>query len=127
MIAPGLEAETMEDLFRSYWWLLFPLAWFVVGGWQSWLNYRRHRDTLDIIKTYADSGKDVPAGLRPGAQRGHRTCGPDTGPGRRPAGLHRGPVGVQPGPGAGSRRDLIGVTKISSGRPHPLARSRAST
>ena len=53
----------MEDLFRSYWWLLFPLAWFVVGGWQSWLNYRKHRDTLDIIKSYAASGKEVPAGL----------------------------------------------------------------
>lgn len=53
----------MEDLFRSYWWLMFPLAWFIVGGWHSWLNYRKHRDTLDIIKKYADSGKDVPAAL----------------------------------------------------------------
>lgn len=53
----------MEDLFRSYWWLLFPLAWFIVGGWQSWLNYRKHRDNLDVIRRYADSGKDIPAGL----------------------------------------------------------------
>lgn len=53
----------MEDLFRSYWWLLFPLAYFIISGWQSWLNYRRHRDTLDIVKTYASSGKDIPAGL----------------------------------------------------------------
>ncbi len=53
----------MEDLFRSYWWLLFPLAWFIISGWQSWLNYRRHKDTLDIVKSYAASGKDIPAGL----------------------------------------------------------------
>ena len=53
----------MEDLFRSYWWLLFPLSWFVIGGWQSWLNYRKHRDSLDIIRRYADSGKDIPPGL----------------------------------------------------------------
>ena len=53
----------MEDLFRSYWWLLFPMSWFVIGGWQSWLNYRKHRDSLDIIKRYADSGKEIPAGL----------------------------------------------------------------
>jgi hypothetical protein len=53
----------MEDLFRSYWWLLFPLAWFIVGGWQSWLNYRKHRDNLDVIRRYADSGKEIPAGL----------------------------------------------------------------
>lgn len=55
--------DTFEDLFRTYWWLMFPLAWFVVGGWHSWLNYRKHRDTLDIIKSYAATGKDVPAGL----------------------------------------------------------------
>lgn len=55
--------KIMEDLFRSYWWLLFPLSWFIISGWQSWLNYRRHRDTLDIVKDYAKSGKDIPAGL----------------------------------------------------------------
>jgi len=25
----------MEDLFRSHWWLLFPLAWFVSAGFGS--------------------------------------------------------------------------------------------
>lgn len=55
--------NTFEDLFRSYWWLLFPLSWFIAGAWHSWLNYRRHRDSLDIIRKYADSGKEVPAGL----------------------------------------------------------------
>lgn len=53
----------MEDLFKGYWWLLFPLAWFIGTGWQSWLNYRKHRDTLDIIRDYAKSGKEPPAGL----------------------------------------------------------------
>lgn len=55
--------NTFEDLFRSYWWLLFPLSWFIAGAWHSWLNYRKHRDNLDIIKKFADSGKEVPAGL----------------------------------------------------------------
>jgi hypothetical protein len=53
----------MEDLFRSYWWLLFPLSWFVVGGWQSWLRYRSNRDTLDLIKSYAQSGREPPPEL----------------------------------------------------------------
>lgn len=53
----------MEDLFRSYWWLLFPLAWFIGSGWTSWLNYRRQRETLDIVRRYADSGKEVPPEL----------------------------------------------------------------
>lgn len=53
----------MEDLFRSYWWLLFPLAWFIGSGWTSWLNYRRQRETLDIVRRYADSGREVPPEL----------------------------------------------------------------
>lgn len=53
----------MEDLFRQFWWLLFPLAWLVIGGWNAWLNERARRDTLDIIKGYAESGRDAPAGL----------------------------------------------------------------
>ena len=40
----------MEDLFRSYWWLLFPMAWFVFGGFSSWLNYRKQRETLKLLK-----------------------------------------------------------------------------
>ena len=53
----------MEELFRSYWWLLFPLSWFIIAGWNSLLNYRRHKDTLDLIKTYVSTGKDIPQGL----------------------------------------------------------------
>jgi hypothetical protein len=53
----------MEDLFRSYWWLLFPFSWFVIGGWRSWLNYRSNRDTLDLIKSYAQSGREPPPEL----------------------------------------------------------------
>ena len=53
----------MEDLFRAYWWLLFPLGWFVFGGFQSWLSYRANRDTLDLLKSYAASGREPPPEL----------------------------------------------------------------
>jgi hypothetical protein len=55
--------DSFEDLFRSYWWLMFPLFWFIAGAWQSLLNLRRHRDTLDLIKTYVSSGREIPPGL----------------------------------------------------------------
>lgn len=55
--------KTMEDLFRSYWWLLFPLGWFVFGGLTSLLNYRRQRDTLKLIQTYAERGQEPPEAL----------------------------------------------------------------
>jgi hypothetical protein len=53
----------MEDLFRSYWWLMFPLAWMIIGGFRGWLDLQRRRASLDLIKHLADSGKDIPAGL----------------------------------------------------------------
>lgn len=53
----------MEDLFRSYWWLLFPIGWFVASGFQSLINYRRHRDTLDLLKSYAEKGQEPPPEL----------------------------------------------------------------
>lgn len=53
----------MEDLFRSYWWLLFPLAWLAFGGFSSFLNYRRQRATLKLIETYAQKGQEPPEAL----------------------------------------------------------------
>lgn len=53
----------MEDLFRSYWWLLFPLGWMIAGGFSSLLNYRRQKDTLKLIQTYVDKGQEPPESL----------------------------------------------------------------
>ena len=53
----------MEDLFRSYWWLLFPLAWFISGGFSSLMNYQRQKDALKLIKYYADKGQEPPEAL----------------------------------------------------------------
>lgn len=53
----------MEDLFRSYWWLLFPLAWFVSIGFSSLLNYRKQKDALQLIRTYAERGEQPPEAL----------------------------------------------------------------
>lgn len=53
----------MEDLFRSYWWLLFPLGFFVISAFEQVMRYLRHRDTLDLIKSYTDQGKEPPAAL----------------------------------------------------------------
>lgn len=53
----------MEDMFRQFWWLIFPMSWFVFGAYQSWLSYRANRDTLDLIKTYAEAGREPPPEL----------------------------------------------------------------
>lgn len=53
----------MEDLFRQFWWLLFPLGWFVVSGVQQLMRYRRQRDTIDLLKVYAANGREPPPEL----------------------------------------------------------------
>jgi hypothetical protein len=53
----------MEDLFRSYWWLLFPLFWMVMGVLGSFGHYRQRSETLKLLKTYADQGKEPPQAL----------------------------------------------------------------
>lgn len=55
--------DTFGDLFQSYWWLLFPLAFFVAGGWNSFLSYQRTRAKVEVLKAYAQSGKEPPADL----------------------------------------------------------------
>lgn len=52
-----------EDIFRQFWWLLFPLSWFVVAAWRSWLSYRANREALDLMKTYVAAGREPPPEL----------------------------------------------------------------
>lgn len=51
------------DLFQSYWWLLFPLAFFIAGGWDSYMKFQRHKANLELLKTYAASGNEPPEHL----------------------------------------------------------------
>ena len=53
----------MEDLFRQFWWLIFPLGWMVASGFSSLLNYKRQKDTLKLIQTYAEKGQEPPEAL----------------------------------------------------------------
>jgi hypothetical protein len=63
----------MEDVFRNYWWLMFPIGAFLFGAWDRWLAYRRSRDHLDLIRSYAEQGKDPP----PELLRSYSDTGPD--------------------------------------------------
>ena len=51
------------NLFSSYWWLLFPLGFFIAAGWGSFMRYKSTQAKIDLLKTYAASGKEPPADL----------------------------------------------------------------
>lgn len=54
---------SLGDFMFAYWWLVFPLAFFVAGGWSSFLRYRRSKAKIELLKTYAAAGKEPPADL----------------------------------------------------------------
>ncbi len=47
----------------SFWWLIFPLSWMVIGTIRMILRSSYERKKLDVLKAYLDKGKDVPPGL----------------------------------------------------------------
>lgn len=47
----------------AFWWLIFPIMGFAMGAYRSWLNYRRQRDVMEVLRAYANSGKEPPADL----------------------------------------------------------------
>jgi len=49
--------------FARFWWLIFPLFWMIVVLAWGWSRHARANRTLDIIKSYADQGKDPPPEL----------------------------------------------------------------
>ena len=50
-------------LFSRFWWLIFPLFWMVTALAWGWSRHSRANRALDIIKSYADQGKEPPPEL----------------------------------------------------------------
>jgi hypothetical protein len=53
----------MTEIFHAYWWLLFPLFFFLAAGWGSFMRYKRTQAKIDLIKSYTAAGKEPPADL----------------------------------------------------------------
>lgn len=51
------------DLFRGFWWLMFPMSFMVLGVFRSWLNYRARREVLDVLRDLAAKGQEPSAAL----------------------------------------------------------------
>ncbi|HZW16223.1 MAG TPA: hypothetical protein VFF66_08215 [Brevundimonas sp.] len=53
----------MEELFRDFWWLIFPIWGLGMGAWHSMAGYRRQKAMLDLVRTYAEKGEQPPEAL----------------------------------------------------------------
>ncbi|ADG10792.1 hypothetical protein B7G68_11965 [Caulobacter segnis] len=53
----------MDDLFREFWWLSFPLSFMLLGAFRAWLEHRARRDLMQTLRQLASEGRDPPAAL----------------------------------------------------------------
>lgn len=73
----------MTEIFHAYWWLLFPLFFFLAAGWGSLMRYKRTQAKIDLIKTYAAAGREPPADLLASLDRDEDSDDDWTRPSRR--------------------------------------------
>ncbi len=53
----------MLDLFRQFWWLMFPVMGMVYGLVGMLQQNRRQNRAIDLLRTYAEQGKEPPPEL----------------------------------------------------------------
>lgn len=66
----GLDIGFDADWWAKHWWLMFPILGFGIAFFSMWLQHRRSRDWLELMKTYAQQGKEPPASLTNAASSG---------------------------------------------------------
>lgn len=54
---------SFEELFRDFWWLMFPIFGMAMGFGGMRSSERRSREVMSVIKSYVDQGKEVPPEL----------------------------------------------------------------
>jgi hypothetical protein len=95
---------TPLEVFAGFWWLIFPIMGFAFGGFGMFMRHRQSQKALDILKAYADQGKDPPPEVLR-AVYGHADPTapiPPIAPGEPAGPLNGGPgYGYGPGPGYG--------------------------
>jgi hypothetical protein len=50
-------------LFSHFWWLLFPLFWAIGRMIRVYLDHQRAGQALEVVRTYANQGKEIPPEL----------------------------------------------------------------
>ena len=53
----------MEDLFREFFWLIFPIFGMGIAVFAIWMAHSSKRKTLDLLRIYAQQGKEPPQAL----------------------------------------------------------------
>ena len=50
----------MADLFREFFWIIFPIFGMGVGAFAIWNEFSRQKKALEVLKVYAEKGTEPP-------------------------------------------------------------------
>ncbi len=53
----------MADLFRQFFWIIFPIFGMGVGAFAIWNEFSRQKKALEVLKVYAEKGTEPPASV----------------------------------------------------------------
>jgi hypothetical protein len=53
----------MDDLFRHFFWIIFPVLGMGVGAFSIWNEFSRQKKALEVLKVYAEKGVEPPASV----------------------------------------------------------------
>jgi hypothetical protein len=50
----------MAELFREFFWLIFPVLGMGIGAFSIWNEFSRQKKALEVLKVYAEKGAEPP-------------------------------------------------------------------
>ena len=50
----------MADLFRQFFWIIFPVMGMLMGAFSIWNEFSRQKKALEVLKVYAEKGQEPP-------------------------------------------------------------------
>ncbi len=50
----------MADLFRQFFWIIFPVFGMGIGAFSIWNEFSRQKKALEVLKVYAEKGQEPP-------------------------------------------------------------------
>ena len=67
-------------LLFGFWWLIFPLMGFAFAGFGMFLSHRRSQRAMEVLKAYAEQGRDPPPEVMAAVTGAHAAGAPSSGP-----------------------------------------------
>ena len=52
--------HTFAELFRQFFWLIFPIFGMGMGAFAIWNEFSRQKKALEVLKVYAEKGQEPP-------------------------------------------------------------------